>query len=164
MIYTVGHGNLPIERLIELLKQHQIGVLVDSRSQPYSRYVPHFNREALQNSIEQAGILYLYLGDSLGGRPTEPEYYGPNGKVDYDRLAEAPFYLEGLERLKQGAEKYRLAVLCTEKDYHKCHRYWLITRSLVTAGLRVQHILHSGELVETDPEAFAQQTEQLRLF
>jgi uncharacterized protein (DUF488 family) len=149
---------------VQLLTQCRIEVLVDTRSQPYSRYAPQFNRESLKTSLEQAHIKYLYLGDSLGGRPAEEQYYSPDGKVDYDRLAQAPFYLEGLERLKKGAEQYRLAIMCSEADYHKCHRYWLITRSLVAEGVCVQHILHSGEVVETGPTAFSHQTAQPRLF
>jgi len=163
MIYAIGHGNALLEQFVNLVRQQRIQVLVDIRSQPYSRYAPQFNRESLKIALEQAGVQYLYLGDSLGGQPADKQYYDPDGRLDYDRLATAPFYLDGLERLKQGAAKYRLAIMCSEADYRKCHRYWLITRSLVTEGLKVQHILHSGELVETRPDAFAQQAEQLRL-
>lgn len=164
MIYTIGHSHAPIQQFVHLLTQCRIDVLVDTRSQPYSRYAPQFNRESLKASLEQAHIKYLYLGDALGGRPTEEPYYGPDGKVDYDRLAQAPFYREGLERLKKGAEAYRLAIMCSEADYRKCHRYWLITRSLVAEGVQVQHILHSGEVVETDPTAFRHHAAQPRLF
>ena len=164
MIYTIGHGNASIEQFVDLLKQQWIEVLVDIRSRPYSRYALQFNRESVKISLEQAGVKYLYLGDSLGGQPDDTQYYDSDGKVAYDRLASAPSYLQGLERLKQGAERYRLAIMCSEADYRKCHRYWLITRSLVAEGLKVQHILHSGELVQTDPDAFSQQAEQPRLF
>jgi uncharacterized protein (DUF488 family) len=164
MIYTIGHGNASIEQFVDLLRQQRIEVLVDIRSQPYSRYALQFNRESLRDSLEQVGVKYLYLGDSLGGQPDEVQYYDPDGKVAYDRLAASPFYLQSLERLKQGAERYHLAVMCSEADYRKCHRYWLITRSLVAEGLKVQHILHSGELVQTQLDAFSQQAEQLRLF
>ena len=164
MIYTIGHGNALIEQFVDLIRQQRIQVLVDIRSQPYSRYAPQFNRESLRISLEQASVQYLYLGNSLGGQPTDKQYYDPDGRVNYDRLAAAPFYLQGLEQLKQGAERYRLAIMCSEADYSKCHRYWLITRSLVAEGLKVQHILHSGELVETHPDAFSQQVKQLRLF
>lgn len=163
MIYTIGHGNAPIEQFVDLLKQQRIEVLVDARSQPYSRYAPQFNRESLRISLKQAGIRYLCLSDSLGGQPADKQYYDPDGKVDYDQLAAAPFYLQGLEQLKKEAGKYRLAIMCSEADYRNCHRYWLITRSLVAEGLKVHHILHSGELIETHPDAFSQQAKQLRL-
>ncbi len=163
-IFTIGHSNVPIDRFLALLSQEQIEVLVDTRSQPYSRYSPQFNRDSLKTSAQQARIKYLYLGDTLGGRPPEEEYRLPDGKVDYDRLAEAPFYREGLQRLKQEAEISRVAIMCSEADYRKCHRYWLITRSLAREGIDVQHILHSGELVQTWQEEFAPASDQLRLF
>ncbi|MBT9149130.1 MAG: hypothetical protein DDT27_00552 [Dehalococcoidia bacterium] len=145
MICSIGHGNATIEQFVGLVRQQRIEVLVDIRSQPYSRYAPQFNRESLRISLEDAGVQYLYLGNSLGGQPADKQYYDPDGRVDYDRLAAAPFYLQGLEQLKQEAGKYCLAIMCSETDYRKCHRYWLIMRSLVAEGLKVEHILHSGE-------------------
>ena len=163
-IYTIGHSNIAIGRFIDLLRLHLIDVLVDTRSQPYSRYAPHFNRESLKTSLQQAGIAYLYLGDELGGRPKDAWYYFPNGKVDYDRLEAAESYQEGLKQLKHAAEGRCLAMMCSEADYRKCHRYWLITRSLVNEGVEVHHILHSGDLVQTRPDAFAPAPRQLGLF
>jgi uncharacterized protein (DUF488 family) len=163
-VFTIGHSNAAIDRFLDLLRQHRIEVLVDTRSQPYSRYVPQFNRESLSATLQLAGLGYLYMGDSLGGRPAERQYYREDGKVDYDLLAEAPFYLAGLGQLKKQAETGRVAVLCSEADYHKCHRYWLITRSLAGEGVEVRHILHSGEMATTDPKEFESSSDQLRLF
>ena len=162
-IYTIGHSNIAIARFIDLLRSHSIQVLVDTRSQPYSRYAPQFNRESLQTSMAQAGIAYLYLGDQLGGRPRGARYYLPEGTVDYDQLAEAPFYQEGIERLKHEAESHCLAIMCSEADYKNCHRYKLITRSLINEGIEVQHILHSGGLDPTDLTQFRSELRQLRL-
>lgn len=163
-IYTIGHSSVAIDRFLALLTQHQIDVLVDTRSRPYSRYAPQFNRHSLKTSLQQAGIKYLYLGDRLGGRPAEPKYYRGDGEVDYDRLMKAPFYQEGIERLKKQREGSRAAIMCSEADYRKCHRYWLITRSLVGQGVEVHHLLHSGEVVHTRPDAFTSAADQLRLF
>ena len=162
-IYTIGHSHIAIERFVDLLRLHLIHVLVDTRSQPYSRYAPQFNRGSLKTSLQQAGITYLYLGDQLGGRPKSAQYYLPNGKVDYDRLEETPLYREGLERLKHAAEGHRLAIMCGEADYQNCHRYNLISRSLVKHGVEVHHILHSGDLAQTHPEEFRSEPRQLGL-
>jgi uncharacterized protein (DUF488 family) len=164
MIFTVGHSHIPIAHFIELLELHHVDTLIDARSQPHSRFAPQFNRKILQTSLEQAGIVYRYLGDKLGGRPKDPQYYLPGGKVDYLRLAQAPHYWEGLQALRQEAERSHVAIMCAEADFRKCHRYWLITRSLVNAGVDVHHILGSGELVGTSPEEFVSTPEQLPLF
>jgi len=162
-IYTIGHSNITIAWFIDLLRSYSIQVLVDTRSQPYSRYAPQFNRESLKTSMEQAGITYLHLGDQLGGRPRGARYYLAQGTVDYDRLAEAPFYQEGIDRLKREAEGHCLAIMCSEAGYKDCHRYKLITRSLVNEGVEVHHILHSGGLDLTGLNDFRSELRQLGL-
>ena len=163
-IYTIGHSHVSIERFLELLALHRIDTLTDVRSQPHSRFAPQFNRQALQTSLARAGVAYRYLGDRLGGRPKDPQYRRPDGTVDYSLLGQSPLYREGLRELRDDAEKSRLAVMCAEADFHHCHRYWLITRSLVGEGVEVQHVLHTGALVGTDGEAFSPLPDQLRLF
>ena len=162
-IYTIGHSTIEIKRYIDLLRRYSIQVLVDTRSQPYSRYAPQFNRETLNTSLSKADITYLYLGDQLGGRPQDDQYYGQNGNVDYDGLADAPFYRAGIARLRREAEASCVAIMCSEADYTKCHRYNLITRTLVHDGIEVQHILRSGDLAPTDLNHFRSDPCQLGL-
>jgi uncharacterized protein (DUF488 family) len=153
-LYTIGHSNAALETFLGLLQRHAIELLVDTRSQPYSRYAPQFGREKLKHALAQAGLAYVYLGAQLGGRPADRHYYLDNGKVDYARLANAPYFLAGLEQLLGLAAQQRIAFLCSEANYLHCHRYWLITRALVGRGIAVQHILHSGELVISTPAEF----------
>jgi uncharacterized protein (DUF488 family) len=162
-IYTIGHSNIAIGRFIDLLRSYSIQVLVDTRSQPYSRYAPQFNREFLKSAMEHAGIAYIHLGNELGGRPRGGRYYLAKGGVDYDQLAKAPFYQAGIEQLKLAAEDRCLAIMCSEAGYKDCHRYKLITRSLVNDGVEVQHILHSGGLDPTDLNDFRSELRQLGL-
>jgi uncharacterized protein (DUF488 family) len=162
-IFTIGHSHIPIARVIELLKRHHIDMLVDARSQPQSRFAPQFKRKALRASLEQMGLAYRYLGDKLGGRPKDLQYYLPDGTIDYRRLAHALFYRDGLRELRQEAEQSRVAVMCAEANFRTCHRYWLITRSLVDEGVEVYHMLHSGELVGTSPNEFTSSPDQLHL-
>jgi uncharacterized protein (DUF488 family) len=162
-IYTIGHSHVSIERFLALLALHRIDTLTDVRSQPYSRFAPQFNRQVLHASLARARIAYRYLGDKLGGRPKDLQYRRPDGTIDYHRLAQSARYQEGLRELQREAERSRLAVMCAEADFHHCHRYWLITRSLVRAGVEVQHVLHSGTLSGTDADAFISVPDQLRL-
>ncbi|HZS06193.1 MAG TPA: DUF488 domain-containing protein [Blastocatellia bacterium] len=145
-LYSIGHSNVEIETFLGLLRRHGIKRLVDTRSQPYSRYSPQFSREALRAALNEAGINYVFMGDRIGGRPEGSEYYLPSGKVDYDLLATAPAYLSGIESLIELGVASRTAFMCSEADFHHCHRYHLITRTLVNRGVEVQHITHSGEL------------------
>jgi uncharacterized protein (DUF488 family) len=139
-IYSVGHSNQPLAAFLALLQRHDIQSLVDVRSAPYSRYVPHFNRPELEYAVEREGIRYLYLGDELGGRPPGDEFYDDEGYVLYYRAARAPFFLRGLERLTDEGALYRTAVMCSEEDPTNCHRRLLIARVLEEQGVPMLHI------------------------
>ena len=79
-LYTIGHSNHNLDTFISLLKQHQITALADVRSHPYSRYLSHFNKSPLQNSLKQEKIAYVFLGKELGARPNNELCY-INGKA-----------------------------------------------------------------------------------
>lgn len=153
-LFTIGHGNAEAETFVALLKQYEIEVLIDTRSQPYSRFNPQFNRETLKQTVLAAGIVYVFMGDSIGGRPSGEQYYFPNGKADYDLLEQAEFYQAGIARLLDFAAESRVAFMCSEMDYHHCHRYNLITRTLVRRNIEITHILHSGGSVDSNATEF----------
>jgi uncharacterized protein (DUF488 family) len=159
-VYTVGHSDHTIAAFLLLLQQHSIALVVDVRSQPYSQWVPQFNRENLARDLEGARIGYFFLGDSLGGRPKDRTLYDPGQEhPSYERLASSPEYLAGIEQLLQLATKERVAILCSEGDHNKCHRGLLITPTLLARGARVLHIAPDGTLVDAETEP-----KQLTLF
>lgn len=139
-VYSIGHSNQSLDQFIALLQRHHIQSLVDVRSAPYSRYVPHFNRPELEDAVERRGVRYLYLGEELGGRPPTDDFYDAEDRVLYSRVAVAPFFLRGLERLTDEAALYRAAIMCSEEDPTNCHRHLLIARVLDKQGVRVLHI------------------------
>lgn len=145
MLYTIGHSNHDIATFIGLLKQHGVSALCDVRSHPYSRFVPQYSREALKAAIVNSGIAYVFLGKELGARSENPSCYR-QGKVQYDRLAQEPQFAEGLQRVRQGIDRYCLALMCAEKDPIDCHRALLVARRLHESGLAVSHIRVDGTL------------------
>ena len=153
-LFSIGHSNARMSDFLELLRRYDVAVLVDTRSKPYSRYNPHFSRDALAQSLNEHGIEYIYLGDKIGGRPEGEAFYFESGRVDYEQLAAAPFYLDGIGQMLAMAEEKPLAFMCAEADYKKCHRYWLITRTLVERDIEVRHILHSGQVVVSSKREF----------
>ena len=146
IFFTIGHSNHSMDVWLGLLRQHQVDVVVDVRSSPYSGYVPQFDRELMQRSLEQAGIRYLYLGKELGGRPDNAEYYDAKGRVVYGRVCEDPAFQGGIVRLESGMEKFRIALLCGEEDPAHCHRRLLIGRVLVERGHTMMHLRGDGRL------------------
>ena len=166
-LYTIGHSDHTLEAFIELLRgasalSCRISTLADVRSRPYSRWVPQANRETLARALEKAGISYVFLGDVLGGRPEDPTLYPPGdteGRPDYAHLAATSTFQAGLDRLIALARSGVVVVMCSEGDYHHCHRAALITPELLTRGVRVIHILPTGEMEEARIEP-----RQLHLF
>ena len=144
-LYTIGHSNHEIAKFLDLLSQHEITALVDVRSQPYSRFAPHFSKRPLISSLKKQGIEYVFLGKELGARSDNPSCYD-HGKVQYDRLAEEPSFKAGLDRLLQGMKKYRIEVMCAEKEPTDCHRALLVARKIFESGIFVQHIHADGHL------------------
>lgn len=143
-IYTIGYGNRSMEEFIKLLKQYGIEYLVDVRSQPYSRYKPEFSKETLEKHVKQAGIRYLFMGDTLGGRPADETCY-LDGRVDYVKVQAKSFFQEGIRRLQTAWQKQlRVAVMCSETKPQECHRSKLIGNTLIDNGIKVTHIDEGG--------------------
>lgn len=68
-IYTIGYGNRSIEEFIDLLQKYHIQYLADIRSRPYSKFNPDFSQAALEKRLKLHTITYIFMGDTLGGRP-----------------------------------------------------------------------------------------------
>ncbi|MDQ5884292.1 MAG: hypothetical protein QG556_631 [Pseudomonadota bacterium] len=150
MLYTIGHSNHPIDVFIDLLQKQGITAIGDVRSHPYSRYVPQYSRDSLKEALTNAGITYVFLGKELGARSNNPACY-LQGKVQYHLLAQQPLFTEGINRVKQGIQRYRIALMCSEKDPLDCHRAMLVARHLFKMDIPVQHIHANGRL-ESHPE------------
>ena len=125
-LYTIGHSTHDFPRFIELLKQHEIEIVADVRSRPFSR-LPWFCRPSLESELKENGIRYVFLGQELGARRDERECY-IGDRANYDRIAQTPLFQKGLERLKVGIGKCRIALMCAEKDPLDCHRTILVCR------------------------------------
>ena len=113
--YTIGHSNHSIGQFTGILRQQGITAIADVRSAPYSRYHPQYNKDAIAGSLEKEGIKYVFLGRELGARPDDLTCY-ENGRVDFGRLAEREEFKIGLERVRQDSERYRIALMCAEKE------------------------------------------------
>jgi uncharacterized protein (DUF488 family) len=144
-ILTIGHSNHALAQFLALLEGARVSAVADVRSRPVSRWVPHFNREALQAALAERGISYEFLGRELGGRPGDPALM-KGGKPDYAAMARTPAFAAGLARVVETGAKERVALLCAERDPIDCHRFLLIGRELAARQVGVAHILAGGTL------------------
>jgi uncharacterized protein (DUF488 family) len=138
-VFSIGHSNHDIGSFIRLLKIYDIGAVADVRSHPYSRFAPQYSRENLKISLADANISYVFLGAELGARSDDPACY-EHGRVQYDRLAKQPIFNTGIQRIIEGAKRYRIAIMCAEKEPADCHRTLLVGRVLFESGVHVDHI------------------------
>jgi uncharacterized protein (DUF488 family) len=150
-LFTIGHSTQTWEQFLALLVQHRIEAIGDVRSSPYSARFPQFNRDILDRALRAANIRYVFLGDELGARRAERECY-IDGVARYDRIARTAAFRSGLERVQTGVARFRLALMCAEKDPLECHRTILVCRQFRN-DLDIRHILSDGSLeAHTDAE------------
>ena len=159
ILYTIGHSNHPIDVFLQPVADKEINQLVDIRSRPYSRFNPQFNEKALQQTLLEHGVEYIYLGNSLGGRPSDPSCYIHGvipaksdeiyREVDYTRVMQKAWFIEGIHTLLDLASQQTTCILCSEKDPAHCHRQHLIARYLLAhhPDVTIQHILADGSLI-----------------
>src|SRR5580698_851644 len=102
-IFTIGHSTLSAKRFIEALAANDVTAVADVRSAPYSRFNPAFNRELLKEELQKHGIVYVFLGKELGGRPSDPACY-ENGRVSYTKMATTEEFKTGIDRILRGSE------------------------------------------------------------
>jgi uncharacterized protein (DUF488 family) len=152
-LHTVGHSNHSIEKFIGLLTANGITAVADVRSRPFSRRHPQFNKDRLAAELARHGIAYVFLGKELGARTEDPSCYQED-KVQYSRLAATALFKAGIERVLDGAQKYRIALMCAEKEPLDCHRTLLVSRALEGLGASIAHILADGS-VETQEQIWS---------
>jgi uncharacterized protein (DUF488 family) len=149
-VWTIGHSTRSLEQFLELLDGHNIEAVADVRRFPGSRRWPHFAGEHLARALGAGGIDYAWLPE-LGGR-RQPRPDSPNtgwrsasfrGYADY---METELFAEGLERVASLACGLRLAIMCAEALWWRCHR-GLIADALRWAGFDVHHIQGVGSSV-----------------
>jgi uncharacterized protein (DUF488 family) len=144
IIWTVGHSNRSLDEFLALLGAFEIQVLADVRRFPGSRKHPHFNQDALSASLAASGIAYEFFPE-LGGR-RKPRPDSPNSAWRNDAFRAYADYMEtnefltGIERLYSLAENRRVAIMCSEALWWRCHRS-LIADYLKVRGVEIQHIM-----------------------
>jgi uncharacterized protein (DUF488 family) len=168
-VYTIGHSTRTLDELVAALKAHGVRTLVDIRSFPMSRRMPHFNRESLEVELPKHGIAYVWMKE-LGGRRKKIRNDSPNTGLRNDSFRNYADYMlteefvQGVKQLlkivketagpstpaaKDGppalgmtienGEVGNTAIMCAERMYFQCHRM-LVSDYLTAHGHSVLHI------------------------
>lgn len=128
VIYMIGHSNHRIGDFLAMLERHKIQLLVDIRSAPTSRWRPWFNRTNLDQTLQSAGVGYCWL-PALGGLTPAPR----------------PTVVLTLTTLL--SDQRTICLMCSEGDFQKCHRHYLLAPLIANLGCQVQQIAPTGALV-----------------
>lgn len=155
MLITVGHGTLPADDLVDLLRQAGVELLVDVRTHPGSRRNPQFNRGELETWLPEAGIDYRWE-PRLGGRrdPVEDSEHvaleHPQFRAYADHMAGEDFRTALAEVLGEARDR-RVAVMCAESVWWRCHRRLLADAAVLLHDVQVRHLFHDGRLQPHPP-------------
>jgi uncharacterized protein (DUF488 family) len=150
-LWTIGHSTRTAEKFLELLTAHGIEVLVDVRTYPGSRRYPHFNRDELSDFLLRNKIQYKHE-PRLGGRRTARKDSHNTALLNaqfrgYADHMETDEFKSGVEDLLQLAAGARVAVMCAEAVWWRCHRS-LLADYLKAAGHEVLHIIDANKSEE----------------
>lgn len=159
--FTIGHSNRSLEELVQMLESAGIRRVVDIRRIPRSRINPQFNEDALPGSLAPHGIAYEHLA-ALGGlrsrvqgADSETNAFWTNASFHrYADYALTEAFREGLEELIERGRAERLAFMCSEAVWWRCHRR-IVADWLVARGEQVFHLMAPGrcEPVKLTPGA-----------
>ena len=155
-IFTIGHSDLSIEGLIQLLDGSSVKMVVDVRSNPASSRFPHFERTRLAVSLDEAGINYRWFR-ALGGHcaPSAADAIHtalPESARAYATAMNRESFGLWVEELVGLSSSAVTAVLCAERDPRQCHRF-LLADKIQQLGARVVHIIDGDNAFEHEPHS-----------
>jgi len=145
--FTIGHSTRPIATFVDLLREANVGLVVDVRTVPRSRTNPQYNADVLPRSLMESQIGYEHIA-ALGGLrgrisdvPPQVNAFWENQNFhNYADYAMGEDFRAGLMRLRELGQARRCAIMCAEAVWWRCHRR-IITDYLISAGEVVFHIL-----------------------
>ena len=154
---TIGHSNRSLDEFIGMLREAEVGLLVDVRSFPRSRTNPAFNIDLLPNDLALVQIGYRHC-PALGGR--RPKQGGVDNDLNalwrvqsfhnYADYALGEEFADAFQKLLILGNEKRLALMCSEAVWWRCHRR-IITDYLLLNGYPVDHLMNPGHRVPATP-------------
>lgn len=151
-VFTIGHSNRSLDLFAEMLRSAAIDTVVDVRAFPRSRTNPQFNIDVLPSELAALQIGYAHRGE-LGGRRKaqsvlDAEINGNWRNRSFQNYADYAFtapFQNGLGWLRAQAREKRIALMCSEAVWWRCHRR-IIADYLLAESIAVYHIMDVGKI------------------
>lgn len=151
-LVTFGHGTATANEIVRLLTGADIAEIVDIRTAPGSRRNPHVARSELERWLPQHGFSYRWdkrLGGFRKVPPDSPDVVWRNDAFRaYAGYTRDPRFLEAIDELLVSVRQWRVAVMCSESVWWRCHRRIVADFVRVARGVPVRHLMHGGRLQE----------------
>ena len=160
-LLTVGHGQASAAELAELLTGAGVDLVVDIRRFPGSRRYPHLARDVLAHDLPAVGVEYRWE-ERLGGRrslprdvPSPDTWWTVAAFRAYAAHTRTPEFRAALREVLCDARRRRVAVMCSESLWWRCHRRLVADVAALEHGVDVRHLLPDGSLRPHQPAAGA---------
>jgi len=146
-VHTVGHSTRTIEAFVGLLRAGGVDMVVDIRTIPRSRTNPQFNPDALGPALAEYQIAHSRIA-ALGGLrkaaatvPPDVNGWWTNRSFhNYADYALSEAFRAGLAELETFAAERRVAIMCAEAVWWRCHRR-IVADYLLAGGRAVFHLM-----------------------
>ena len=148
---TIGHGTASQDELTARLLAAEVELLVDVRIAPGSRRHPHVARDALAEWLPAAGVGYRWekrLGGfrKLAADSPDTALRNESFRAYAGHMRTADFG-EAIDALLAEAEHTRIAVMCSETVWWRCHRRLIADHLVLAREIEIGHLM-PGNRVE----------------
>lgn len=161
---TIGHSNRSLDEVLDMLRSARVGMVADVRTFPRSRTNPVFNIDSFPDDLAQAQISYRHFPGLGGRRPKQDSvaddinaFWRVRSFHNYADYALGDEFAAAFHELLSEGEKRRVAVMCSEAVWWRCHRR-IITDYLLLNDYPVEHIMAEGRLDQAKPTPGAELT------
>jgi uncharacterized protein (DUF488 family) len=135
-IVTLGYEGRKLDQFLLILKGNHVKRLIDVRNNPFS-LKPGFSKSSLARALESVGISYLHVPE-LGIESHRRRNLSKDGLTtlfqNFERELDSKVTL--LNRIKELAQKEKVALMCFEADVEICHRN-VIAKKLRDNGIDI---------------------------
>jgi len=170
-IFTIGYSGFKIDDFINILKLHNINIVVDVRSNPNSKFYPEYNRPSIEKILEINRIFYRNFHEEFGARQLDSSFFAEGGYLEFDKFVKSKQFISGVNKVEKGISAgYTFVLLCAEKNPAVCHRTIMVAREFSKLGYQIIHLMPEGqnitqsEIEENLLDNYYSNSQQISLF
>ncbi|GMO67697.1 MAG: DUF488 domain-containing protein [Rickettsiales bacterium] len=151
-LYTIGYTAFSdLNIFTDVLKSHDISVLIDVRSVPKSKYYIDYDSDLLDKELKKSDIIYRNYATEFGAR--QVDFLDDKIKcVNFENFINSKQFKDGIEKVEKIQSKGRnIAFMCAEKDPITCHRSIMVGKGLLDDNFQINHIM-TDKTIKTQQE------------